>query len=185
MLPIRNISYLLPICCSFWEKCKNSPKTGLGCSTPLRALYGITVENATLLRSVHTTLQLRCSADILITFCRKSPQRHHISSSNELTFMRHHNAVTLQFLCSRVQCGNATQLRCSMNGPLTCFMNVVKFMKACKQKHSCRKLPWSFDFLKAATIQISLSITSIKVNDDMYIKVYIFRKEMTQKIQPA
>ena len=36
MLPIRNISYLLPMCCSFWEKCKNGPKTGLGCSTPLR-----------------------------------------------------------------------------------------------------------------------------------------------------
>ena len=36
MLPVRNISYLLPMCCSFWEKCKNSPKTGLGCSTPLR-----------------------------------------------------------------------------------------------------------------------------------------------------
>ena len=36
MLPIRNISYLLPLCCSFWEKCKNSPKTGLGCSTPLK-----------------------------------------------------------------------------------------------------------------------------------------------------
>ena len=35
MLPIRNISYLLSMCCSFWEKCKNSPKTGLGCSTPL------------------------------------------------------------------------------------------------------------------------------------------------------
>ena len=35
MLPIRNISYLLPMCCSFWEKCKNSQKTGLGCSTPL------------------------------------------------------------------------------------------------------------------------------------------------------
>ena len=36
MLPIRNISYLLPMCCSFWEKCINSQKTGLGCSTPLR-----------------------------------------------------------------------------------------------------------------------------------------------------
>ena len=35
MLPIRNISYLLPMCCSFWEKCKKSPKTDLGCSTPL------------------------------------------------------------------------------------------------------------------------------------------------------
>ena len=38
MLPIRNISYLLPISCSFWEKCKNSPKTDLGCSTPLSKL---------------------------------------------------------------------------------------------------------------------------------------------------
>ena len=39
MLPIRNISYLLPMCCSFWEKCKNSPETGLGCSTPLMTLH--------------------------------------------------------------------------------------------------------------------------------------------------
>ena len=23
------------MCCSFWEKCKNSPKTALGCSIPL------------------------------------------------------------------------------------------------------------------------------------------------------
>ena len=38
MLPIRNISYLLPMCCSFWEKCINSQKTGLGCSTPLKSL---------------------------------------------------------------------------------------------------------------------------------------------------
>ena len=38
MLPIRNLSYLLPMCCSFWEKCKNSPKTGLACSTPLSTL---------------------------------------------------------------------------------------------------------------------------------------------------
>ena len=34
------------------------------------------------------------------------------------TFMWHRNAVTLQFLCRKVQCGNATQLRHSMNGPL-------------------------------------------------------------------
>ena len=39
MLHIRNIFYLLPMCCSFWEKCKNSPKTGLGCSTPLNQLH--------------------------------------------------------------------------------------------------------------------------------------------------
>ena len=37
MLPIRNISYLSPMYCGFWEKCKNSPKTGLGCSTPLNS----------------------------------------------------------------------------------------------------------------------------------------------------
>ena len=24
------------MCCSFWKKCINSHKTGLGCSTPLR-----------------------------------------------------------------------------------------------------------------------------------------------------
>ena len=35
----------------------------------------------------------------------------------DLTFMRHHNAVTSQILCSKVQCGNATQLRRSMNVP--------------------------------------------------------------------
>ena len=36
MLHIRNISYLLPMCCSFWEKCLNSHKPGQGCSTPLK-----------------------------------------------------------------------------------------------------------------------------------------------------
>ena len=36
--PIRNISYLLPMCCSFGEKRINSQKNGLGCSTPLRAV---------------------------------------------------------------------------------------------------------------------------------------------------
>ena len=34
MLPIRNISYLLPMCCSFWEKCKNWP----GVQYPLKQL---------------------------------------------------------------------------------------------------------------------------------------------------
>ena len=33
MLPIRNIPYLLPMCCSFLEKCKNSP----GVQYPLKA----------------------------------------------------------------------------------------------------------------------------------------------------
>ena len=45
MLPIRNISYLLPMCCSFWEKCINSQKTGLGCSTPLSIETSIYFEN--------------------------------------------------------------------------------------------------------------------------------------------
>ena len=40
-----------------------------------------------------------------------------------LTFMRHGNAVTLQFLCRTVQCDNAMQLWCSMNGPLDSFPN--------------------------------------------------------------
>ena len=30
---LRNISYLLPMCCSFWEKCINSQKTGR-CAVP-------------------------------------------------------------------------------------------------------------------------------------------------------
>ena len=41
MWPIRNISYLSPMYCSFWEKCKSSPKTGLGCSTPLICAFHI------------------------------------------------------------------------------------------------------------------------------------------------
>ena len=39
MLPIRNISYLSSMCCNVWEKCKNSHKSGLGCSTPLSGCY--------------------------------------------------------------------------------------------------------------------------------------------------
>ena len=57
--------------------------------------------NTISLRSIHTTLQLRCDADISIAFCRKSSQQHRISSYN-LTFMQHCNAVTLQFLCFRL-----------------------------------------------------------------------------------
>ena len=37
------------MCCSFWEKCKNSPKTSLGCSTPLmlfRVIYFFEVSGA-------------------------------------------------------------------------------------------------------------------------------------------
>ena len=37
MLPTRSISYLSPMCFNFWEKCTNSHKTGLGCSTPLKS----------------------------------------------------------------------------------------------------------------------------------------------------
>ena len=60
MLPIRNISYLLPMCCSFWEKCKNSPKTGLGCSTPLRRITEelITSTNYVILSSTYVHLPL-------------------------------------------------------------------------------------------------------------------------------
>ena len=49
--PIRNISYLLPMCCSFWEKCINSQKNGLGCSTPLmkRGLWSRLFQGLTIL----------------------------------------------------------------------------------------------------------------------------------------
>ena len=36
MLPIRNITYLSPMCCDFCEKCINSQKIVLGCSSPLK-----------------------------------------------------------------------------------------------------------------------------------------------------
>ena len=36
--PIRNISYLLQMCCSFWEKCINSPKKWSGVQYPLKHL---------------------------------------------------------------------------------------------------------------------------------------------------
>ena len=51
---------------------------------------------------------------IYIIFCFKLLQFHSINKSN---FMPYNNAVTSQFLCSRVQCGSATQLQRSMNGP--------------------------------------------------------------------
>ena len=39
MLPFRNISYLSPMCCNFWEKSVNSHKTGQRCSTPLSCYF--------------------------------------------------------------------------------------------------------------------------------------------------
>ena len=42
--------------------------------------------------------------------------------------MRHRIAVTSQFLCSRVQCGNATQLRRSINWPLHAHANCIKMI---------------------------------------------------------
>ena len=66
---------------------------------------------------VHTTLQLRCDADISIIFCSESPQLHCILVKMNLTFMQHRNAVTSQFLCRTVQCGNTMQLRHCMNKP--------------------------------------------------------------------
>ena len=45
------------------------------------------------------------------------PRVGDLPTKMNLTFLQHRNAVTLQFLCSRVQCGNAPRLRHSMNGP--------------------------------------------------------------------
>ena len=72
-----------------------------------------------MLRSIHTTLQLRCGTNISLS----AASHRNITAFRvkmNLTFMRHRNAVTLQFLCSRVQCGNTAQLRRSMNGPSVC-----------------------------------------------------------------
>ena len=44
--------------------------------------------------------------------------------------MRHCSAITLQFLCRTLQCGNASQLRHGMKGPI--LMAVVQYLY-----HSC------------------------------------------------
>ena len=74
MLPIKNISYLLPMCCSFWGKCNNSPKTDLGCSTPLmltntirfmsKMLPGLGTEQCVALYS-YSRLSYTCSTDFV------------------------------------------------------------------------------------------------------------------------
>ena len=43
-----------------------------------------------------------------------SPQHHRIKLKYILGEMQHCNAVTSQFLCRRVQCGNATQCNCCL-----------------------------------------------------------------------
>ena len=71
MLPIRNTSYLLPICCSFWEKCKNSPKTGLGCSTPLKMqIQFFKSKNSILFESLLQLHHLRCKFKISLKMVR-------------------------------------------------------------------------------------------------------------------
>ena len=58
MLPVRNISYSLPMCCSFWENCINSHKTGQGCSTPsIKVLNKANVWNGEVLQSVQPELK--------------------------------------------------------------------------------------------------------------------------------
>ena len=52
-------------------------------STPIVVVpgsSGISDRKANVKKSIHTTPQLRCSEDISITFCRKSPQHHRISN---------------------------------------------------------------------------------------------------------
>ena len=39
MLPIRNISYLLPMCCSLWEKMQKQSKNWPGVQYPLKTSY--------------------------------------------------------------------------------------------------------------------------------------------------
>ena len=53
--------------------------------------------------------------------------------------MRHRNAVTSQFLCSRVRCGNAKQLRRSMTRYLRNFTYAANFMKLLQKKKKDKK----------------------------------------------
>ena len=79
MLPIRNISYLLPMCCSFWEKCKNSPKTDLGCSTPLSTSIAQNVKTVRLCTEFNKNKgkHKQHFSDIshIVTFSRWQPSR--------------------------------------------------------------------------------------------------------------
>ena len=64
------------------------------------------------IHSYCTAIALRCRyIDYFL------PQVTAFQFKMNLIFMRHRNAITSQFLCRKMQCGNATQLRCSMNGP--------------------------------------------------------------------
>ena len=62
------------MCCSFWEKFKNSPKTGMGCSTPLNYKVGICLwinfhnmpyRNSTL----HEVISMRSYSNQISTVC--------------------------------------------------------------------------------------------------------------------
>ena len=73
-------------------------------------------------RLVHTTPQLRCGADILNTFCASHRSITTFFKFKLLNFRQHRDAVTSQFLCTRVQRGNATRLLCSMKGLLVVLL---------------------------------------------------------------
>ena len=59
------------------------------------------------LRSIHTSIELRCSADMSITFCCNSTQYIAFRVEMNLTLLRHRSAVTPQSLCS--ECSAAMQ----------------------------------------------------------------------------
>ena len=69
MLPIRNISYLSPMCCSFWEKFKNSPKSALGCSTPLKMQRYEHFPKCLVTGTVHKSSQ-HLITSVLVSRCR-------------------------------------------------------------------------------------------------------------------
>ena len=73
MLSIKNISYLLPMCCSFWEKCKNSPKTGLGCSTPLNEYYFFAIKGGCAHFNMYIFHLQLIDLDLWNAFCEVSP----------------------------------------------------------------------------------------------------------------
>ena len=80
-----------------------------------------------------------------------------------LTFMRHHSAVTSQFLCSRVQCGNATHRNCGvLNYKKLNFLFIWHGTQKKKQK-----------FSKVRKRNIQLDVLSPKSNSKLIFRIFL------------
>ena len=124
--------------------------------------------------------------------------------------MRHRYALTLQFLCSSVQCGNATQLRRSMNGPLSntawrCnggggHSNINNLGMLVKSKQKLSEVNWceisdgnnadddsnkflvTFDDLYNECIPLKICRTEKRTNRRVYTAVYLSKGNTFQKL---